>query len=228
MSVTDAPPAGVETGPSPPEHSSARRRDWHRPVRWFGLACLMGAAFLTGYVSWLLWGTGLETTRAQDRLREQVGGFSQPRPVSEAPDPHVKVPLGTAYAVLRVPSIDLDFVVVQGTDHDSLKMGAGHYPDTANPWDGTGRVGIAGHRTTYLAPFFNLDDVAVGDTIDLLTEFGTYTYEVTDNFVVPEEGSGVVLEQTVRPTLVLTTCNPKYGSSQRLIVEARLVSAPSA
>ena len=56
-----------------------------------------------------------------------------------------------------IPSIDLDVVVVQGTDYESLKKGPGHYLDTADPWEDTGRVGIAGHRTTYLAPFFDLD-----------------------------------------------------------------------
>ena len=61
---------------------------------------------------------------------------------------------------------------------------------------------------------------------ELITKHGTYTYEVDRNFVKPEAGAGVVLEQTRRPTLVLTTCNPKYSSSQRLIVTATLVSAP--
>jgi sortase A len=105
-------------------------------------------------------------------------------------------------------------------------MGPGHYTDTADPWDGAGRVGIAGHRTTYLAPFFDLDRVRIGDRISLLTPFGTYRYEVTANFVLPEETAGKVLRQTTEPTLVLTTCHPKYASSQRLIVEAVLVGAP--
>ena len=129
--------------------------------------------------------------------------------------------------MLIIPSIDLDMVVVQGTDYSSLKEGPGHYIDTADPWDGTGRVGIAGHRTTYLHPFFNLDRVQLGDTIKLITRYGTYTYEVSANFVKPEATAGVVLEQTKDPTLVLTTCNPKYASSQRLIVTAKLVKAPT-
>ena len=116
--------------------------------------------------------------------------------------------------------------MVEGTDHESLKKGAGHYPDTADPWDAEGRVGIAGHRTTYLAPFFDLEEVHPGDRITLLTEYGTFDYEVTRSFVIPSEGSGAVLEQTQRPTLVLTTCDPKYSSSERLIIEAKLVSAP--
>src|SRR5438477_417483 len=94
-------------------------------------------------------------------------------------------------------------------------------------WVGPGRVGIAGHRTTYLHPFFNLDQVRPGDTIQLLTGFGTYRYAVTRNFVLPEATAGVVLRQTSRPTLVLTTCNPKYASSQRLIVEADLTRSPT-
>ena len=84
---------------------------------------------------------------------------------------------GDAYADILIPSIGLDMVVVQGTDYESLKKGPGHYLDTADPWDGTGRVGIAGHRTTYLHPFFDLDQVQDGDTISLLTRYGRYDYD---------------------------------------------------
>jgi sortase A len=203
------------------------RMDWHRPLRWFGLVCLMGAAFFAGYVAWSLWGTGLSTERAQETLRS---GFQHdvghPKPISEAPKPGQTLVPGSAYAIIQIPSVGIDFVVVEGTDYEDLKRGPGHYPDTANPWDETGRVAIAGHRTTYLHPFFDLNKVQAGDTIRLLTRYGTFTYEVTKNSVIPEEGSGVVLTQTEKPTLVLTTCNPKYASYQRLIVEAKLVGAP--
>jgi sortase A len=188
----------------------------------------MGSAFFAGYVAWLLWGSGLETARAQNDLRAGIGtSFEHPLPVDEAPPSGSRAPLGSAYAAIVIPRIDLDFIVVEGTDHESLKKGAGHYPDTADPWDAEGRVGIAGHRTTYLAPFFDLEEVHPGDRITLLTEYGTFDYEVTRSFVIPSEGSGVVLEQTQRPTLVLTTCDPKYSSSERLIIEAKLVSAPA-
>ena len=207
--------------------ASRRRWDWRTPVRWFGLLCLMGAAFFGGYVTWLLWGTGLQTQRAQDRLRPGIERqIAHPRPPPAAGQgPHV-LP-GDAYAVIQIPRIGLDMVVVQGTDYTSLKEGPGHYVDTADPWDAAGRVGIAGHRTTYLHPFFDLDRVQPGDTITLLTGYGTYTYTVTKNLVLPEATAGVVLKQTRDPTLVLTTCNPRYASSQRLIVEADLVSSPS-
>jgi sortase A len=193
-------------------------------VRAFGFGCLMAAAGLAGYTAWLLWGTGLETARAQDRLRTQVG------PLFEHPTPaggEERFLPGEAYAAIVIPSIDINFIVVEGTDYVSLKKGPGHYPDSADPWEGTGRVGIAGHRTTYLHPFLNLDQVRAGDTIELVTKHGTYSYEVDRNFVLPEAGSGVVLETTVRPSLVLTTCHPKYSSRERLIVTATLVEGPA-
>ena len=202
-----------------------RRLNWRTPVRWFGLLCLMGAAFFGGYVAWLLWGTGLQTQRAQERLRpgiEQQIAHPDPLPAA-GQGPHV-LP-GDAYAVIQIPRTGLDMVVVQGTDYESLKEGPGHYLDTADPWDEAGRVGIAGHRTTYLHPFFDLNEVRPGDTITLLTAYGTYTYTVTRNFVLPEATAGVVLEQTEKPTLVLTTCNPRYASSERLIVEADLTGS---
>ncbi len=202
-------------------------------VRAFGFGCLMTAAGLAGYVSWLLWGTGLETARAQDQLRTEVAPlFEEPSPAGEQ-ERHLP---GEAYAAIVIPSIAIDFIVVEGPDDDTyrssewtetLKMGPAHYPDSADPWDSTGRVAIAGHRTTYLHPFLNLDQVQVGDTIELATQHGTYVYEVDRNFTRPEAGSGVVLEQTRRPTLVLTTCHPKYSSRERLIVTATLVDGPA-
>jgi len=202
-------------------------------IRAFGFGCLMIAAGLAGYTAWLLWGTGLETARAQDQLRtSSTTLFQRPTPAGQ---PERYIP-GHAYAAIVIPSIDIDFIVVQGPNDDTyrsfqwtetLKKGPAHYPDSADPWDGTGRVGIAGHRTTYLHPFLNLDRVHPGARIELITRHGTYIYEVDRNFVLPEEGAGVVLKQTHKPTLVLTTCNPKYSSSERLIVTARLVSEPA-
>lgn len=203
-------------------------------IRGFGFVCLMTAAGLAGYTAWLLWGTGLETARAQEELRTaSTRSFQNPTP---APAQERFLP-GEAYAAIVIPSIDIDFIVVQGPDEDSyrsfawtetLKKGPAHYPDTADPWDDTGRVGIAGHRTTYLHPFLNLDRVRPGATIELITSHGTYTYEVDRNFVLPEGTAGKVLTQTDRPTLVLTTCHPKYASSERLIVTATLVGEPAA
>lgn len=178
----------------------------------------MVAAGFAGYIAWSLWGTGLHTAKAQEELRTE---FREELASSGDPAEAEQVPLGDAYAQLEIPAIDLNFMVVQGTGYEDLKDGPGHYPDTADPWDDTGRVGIAGHRTTYQAPFFDLEQLQRGDEITLRTRYGTFDYEVDRVFVVPSSGSGRVLVQTPRPSLVLTTCNPKYSSAERLIVTAR-------
>jgi LPXTG-site transpeptidase (sortase) family protein len=209
--------------PTPTTRAAPRRTGWRLVVHWFGILCLIAAAGFAGYVAWLLWGTGLTTQRAQTELRQGWAGRVNTEAPAQAPG---VVALGSRYGELQIPSIGFDMMVVQGTEYNDLKKGPGHYPDTADPWDGTGRVGIAGHRTTYLHPFFELDHVQAGDQITLRTEYGTYVYRVDrDPFVVPEAGSGSVLHQTTKPTLVLTTCNPKYQSYQRLIVTAVQITA---
>jgi sortase A len=180
----------------------------------------MVAAGLGGYIGWLLWGTGLTTKAAQNELKHDFTQVIDTKDPAQAPPAGVEPLRASAYAELVIPRIDLDLIVVQGTDTESLKKGPGHYPDTADPWDPTGRVGIAGHRTTYLAPFYSLDAMQVGDTMTLRTEYGTFDYHVTRVYVIPEAGSGIVLTQTNEPTLVLTTCNPRYSSRERLIVIA--------
>jgi sortase A len=180
----------------------------------------MIAAGIGGYIGWLLWGTGLTTKAAQQDLRPVFVKVIDTKDPRQAPPAGVTPLRGSAYAELIIPRIDFDMIVVEGTDEESLKKGPGHYPDTADPWDPTGRVGIAGHRTTYLAPFYDLDSMRVDDPITLRTEYGTFEYRVTQVFVIVEPGSGVVLDPTDEPTLVLTTCNPRYSSSQRLIVTA--------
>jgi sortase A len=198
-----------------------RRRPlrWRVVLRWFGIACLLAATGIGGYLGWLLWGTGLETRHKQSQLEQQFRRELQPLPPGQTGDGRTAPP-GTVYGELVIRRISLDMFVVQGTSSEDLKSGPGHYLGTANPWDRTGRVGIAGHRTTYLAPFWNLQEVRAGDPIVLRTTRGTFRYSVTRVFVMPEATAGVVLDRTARPTLVLTTCNPRFSASQRLIVTA--------
>lgn len=183
---------------------------------------LAAALGVGAYLGWILWGTGLTTKHAQAQLRPQIERVLGTKEPSDPSANVVRVP-GDAIAIIVIPRIDLDMVVVEGTDTESLKKGPGHYTDTAYPWQDHGRVGIAGHRTTYLHPFYNLDELRPGDPIVLETEYGTFRYTVTRVFVTtPDDGS--VLDQTRKPTLVLTTCNPRFSASQRLIVFADRVA----
>src|SRR6266508_1294637 len=208
-----------------PARPQVRRRKSRRGriLRIAGLVFIAAALVLAGYLWWNLWGTGLATQRAQDDLRPGFDRNLASLTPADAPDRVVKVP-GDAVAIIRIPKIDVDYVVVEGTDTESLKKGPGHYTDTAYPWQDTGRVGIAGHRTTYLAPFWSLNELRPGDRIVLATEYGIFDYRVTRTVVTPPSGilpSGdSVLRQTVDPSLVLTTCNPRFSASTRLVVIA--------
>jgi sortase A len=162
-------------------------------------------------MAWLLWGTGIITARAQTHLRQEF--FD--RPVKE--DRFI-IP-GDAIAIIQIPRIKLDMIVVEGTDSASLTKGPGHYKDTAYPWNEHGRVGIAGHRTTYLHPFWSLDKLKSGDLIRLITRHGRFDYHVTRVFTIHPSDSWV-LNQTQKPTLVLTTCHPRFSAALRLVVFA--------
>jgi sortase A len=222
----------VETPlPAPPEAGRRRRRrPAHRRtrrgkvLRILGLLLIAGALGVGGYIWWTLWGTGFAAKAAQNDLRTEFEPRIDSRVSLEAPPPRVvKVP-GDAVAIIRIPKIEVDLVVVEGTGTESLKKGPGHYTDTAYPWDETGRAGIAGHRTTYGAPFWSLNELREGDLIVLATEYGVFEYRVTRSVITPPSGilpSGdSVLAQTNHPTLVLTTCNPRFSAAERLIVIA--------
>jgi sortase A len=130
---------------------------------------------------------------------------------------------GKPLGELRIPRLDAHFVVVQGTNSGSLRRGPGHYSATALPGqDGT--VGIAGHRTTYGAPFRHLDALRRGDPITMTMPYGRFVYRVEGTRIVkPQDAS--TLRAIGRQRLVLTACHPLYSAAQRLVVIARLEQA---
>ena len=205
----------------------SRRQRQGRALRIIGIVLIVAALAVGAYVWWLLWGTGYTTRRAQAQLRPGFEKIVNTKTATEAPkDPRtVNVP-GKAVMIIRIPVIHVNYVVVEGTDTADLMKGPGHYSGTAYPWQNHGRVGIAGHRTTYGAPFWSLDEVKEGDRIELETEYGIFNYRVTATRIInPSNGS--VLSPTERPSLVLTTCNPRFSAAQRLVVFADRVNAPA-
>jgi sortase A len=127
---------------------------------------------------------------------------------------------GQAIGRVVIPSIDLDIVVVQGTDTADLEKGPGHYASTGFPGQ-PGTTAIAGHRTTYLAPFRHLDGLERGDRVRVEMPYAHLTYRVEGTQVI-EPTDVQILDPAGGQRLVLTACHPLYSASQRIAAFARL------
>jgi sortase A len=127
---------------------------------------------------------------------------------------------GHAIGRLKIDRIGLDIVVVQGTDTASLQKGPGHYRNTSLPGQ-PGTVAIAGHRTTYLAPFRQIDEIEDGDEIRVEMPYAAFTYAVERHEVV-DPGDVGILKPVGYDRLVLTACHPPYSAAERYVVFAKL------
>jgi sortase A len=127
---------------------------------------------------------------------------------------------GDAAGRIMIPKIGVNFLFVQGTDEASLEKGPGHYPSTALP--GLNKtVAIAGHRTTYLAPFRHLDGVHRGDRIVLQMPYGRFVYRVQYTRIV-KPNAWWITRNVGYDRVVLSACNPLYSAAQRIVVFAEL------
>lgn len=215
--------------------------DWPRVLGGLGRSFICAGGLILLFVVYQLWGTGIREAQAQNRLEdefsaalEEVGidpdsvtGEGAP---AEAPltalIPPPPPPEGDALAHLVIPAIGVDKIVVEGVSLEDLKRGPGHYPDTPMPGQ-PGNAAIAGHRTTYGAPFNRIDELEPGDEILVTTVQGAFRYEVSEQQIVsPEQVE--VLEDKGDNRLTLTACHPKYSASQRIVVVAQLVGPAAA
>lgn len=173
---------------------------------------LIGAVGVLGYPVY----TNLYQSRLQSQLDRE---FASPAIATAYRERRVAA--GDSLTRIKIPSIGVDVMVVEGTSASALRAGAGHYPETPLPCE-VGNVAIAGHRTTYGRPFNQLDKVKPGDEITLETPIGrcVYVVEAAPFVTVPTDLS--VLDPTPNATLTLTTCHPKGSARQRLIVKAQL------
>ena len=214
-----------------------------------GRILLSAGVLILLFVAYQLWGTGIAESHSQAVLRQRLdaqlhgakhnpsttttttpsssttttapGATDQPTVGPSISAPNDGNPIG----LMRIAKIGLNKVIVQGTSTTDLRQGPGHYPGTPLPGE-IGNAAIAGHRTTYGAPFYNLDKLAPGDTIEITTVQGAFTYRVTRTLVVSPTDTSVV-DNTTTPELTLTTCNPRFSASQRLVVHAELTSTPA-
>jgi sortase A len=127
---------------------------------------------------------------------------------------------GDAVGKISIPSIGVSRYVVEGTDTASLRKGPGHYPSTPLPGE-PGTAAIAGHRTTYGAPFRRLNEVKRGDRVIVDMPYGRFAYRVQGTRIVDDQDLSV-LRRKRYDRLVLSACHPLYSAAQRIIAFARL------
>ena len=184
-------------------------------------------------IGMILWNpiTHLYSSREQDRLEQEFVS-----PEFQSRFRRGEIADGEVLTRIVIEAIDVDALIVEGTDPKALRAGAGHYKQTAMPCQ-TGNVGIAGHRTTYGKPFNRLDELRPGDRIQLVTATRNCTYRV----IAPARGlarpspasaswittpnDGAVIGPIPGSFLTLTTCHPKGSAAKRLILRAQLETA---
>src|SRR5215208_986964 len=217
-------------------------RRFLRPLS--GVLVVGGALLLADALVTLVWQepvSALYSRLQQGRLDDRLADLEGTEPT--ALDRRVLSRLGTldrklAYAAraldrrtgegdplgrIRMRSIGVSSVVVAGTGASSLRLGPGHYPGTPLP-GARGTVAIAGHRTTYGAPFRKLDRLARGDRVELLMPYGTFVYRVERRRIVPPTATWVT-RRAAYDRLILSACHPLYSAAKRIVVFARLVDA---
>jgi sortase A len=143
--------------------------------------------------------------------------------------PAARQPIGR----IEIPKIGTSYIVVEGTDPDALKLGPGHFTETPLPGQ-PGNAAIAGHRTTYGAPFNRIDELVPGDPIVVETTQGRFTYRVEDyegtglgHHIVDPSQTEILNAHGDADTLTLMACNPKGYATQRIVVVADLVEPPA-
>jgi sortase A len=204
--------------------------DVRRVVAGIGRSCIAAGVLILLFVAYQLWGTGLYEARKQDSLRADfLDALQVPTTVpgsatttTTTPRP---VPTGEAVAIIRIAKIGVEKAVVEGVGVPDLKKGPGHYPTTPLPGQ-PGNAAIAGHRTTYGAPFYRLDELTPGDRIEVTTHQGEFTYRVRETHIV-KPSQREVLDPSPDNILTLTTCNPRFSASQRMVVVAGLTDEPA-
>lgn len=262
MTETDASKQPASTPPAVVWQRRVRTAAAHA-LGALGRTLISVGALLLLFVVYQLWGTGIHEARAQNSLSDEfeqlvraqtstsvptttqspsssstvVETTEAPTTTAEPQPPEVidAFKSGAAVAHIRIPKIDLDKIVVEGVDVDDLRKGPGHYRSTPMPGQ-RGNAAIAGHRTTYGAPFNRIDELEPGDEIFVATLQGSFTYKVVAHGNPDGSLSGHqivspndvwVLDDAGDNRLTLTACHPKYSASQRIVVQALLVEPPA-
>src|SRR4051812_21246725 len=177
----------------------------------------------------------LNQNKAAGQLRELEREGATPlelRALAALPDQHRRIAFlarslkrrakeGQGVGRIEIPKLGANFVVVKGTGTGDLRKGPGLYPQTPFP-GAPGTVAIAGHRTTYLAPFRHVNSLRHGDAITITMPYARITYRVEGTRIVGPNAMATVIHRTGYSRLALTACHPLYSAAKRIVVFARL------
>jgi sortase A len=164
-------------------------------------------------------------TRAPTEAADDRAGLER-RLAREAKAWRRELAPGDAVARLRIPSLGVDEILVNGTDTGSLKRGPGRYLKSALPGEGE-LMYVAGHRTTYGAPFSRIDRLQRGDRVIVELPYATYEYAITGHRIVAATELSVLRSKGYEQ-LALQACHPRFFASHRYIAYARPVSVRAA
>ena len=207
-----------------------------KALRWtlggLGDLFLTAGVLLLLFVSWQLWWTDVTANRVQaTEVRTLTHDFASAGPGSQRGVTPTPVSFGKAFAILRIPRLGADYArpVLEGTSHDILQDGVGHYVGTSLP-GAVGNFAVAGHRTTYGRPFHDIDTLVPGDLVIVETR-SAYTVYAVKRHVIVEPTQVEVLDPVpqrpgAKPTvawMTMTACHPKYSAAKRYVVFAELV-----
>ncbi|MFT3852856.1 MAG: sortase [Ilumatobacteraceae bacterium] len=239
--------------------------DWRWVVGGIGKVLIVTGLLMFAFVAYQLWGTGIYTAQAQNRLTDQfhdagidattvppttdvttstttattTGSTAEPGTTppgtttttgpETVPFPFAVPTVGDPVVQLQIPSIGVDYIVVEGVGVGELKQGPGHFPESVLPGQ-LGNTAIAGHRTTHGAPFYKIDHLRPGDEIVLTYpsiggDLGPqFTYVVTSTQIVSPQDYALAVPTTDpgKATLALVSCHPITSAKQRMIVHAEL------
>jgi sortase A len=236
----------------PPRSSPPRRRHVLAHVTHVvGELLLTAGVVILLFVVYQLFWTGVETANAQAGLKDDLyaqwesealpsvaaptatAGPPETGPPETAPPAEPRpVDLGEGIGVIRIPRFGADnaWAVVEGVRVEDLRRGPGHYPGTALPGE-VGNFAVAGHRTTYGAPFYEVESLQEGDKIVVETRTAWLTYAVFDmNYPVPVDSTWAVEPNpqdlgapATRAIMTMTTCHPRFSAQYRFLVFSELV-----
>lgn len=219
-----------------------------KALRWvvgtIGEVLITVGLLLLLFVAWQLWWTDVTANREQaGAIQALERGFThdtyQPDPSTTpgpaaTPDPLAtlkNVPFGEAFAIVRIPRFGAGYArpVLQGTDHETLGKGVGHYAGTAMPGL-VGNFATAGHRTTYGKPYADVDKLRDGDFIVIETKTNFIVYAVQRHVIVTPDHVEVIAPVPQQPGatpteawMTMTACHPKFSAQQRYVVFSKLM-----